>query len=105
MQVWLAHRKTLRLPWMEYRYEDLTARFEETVRAVLDFTGLEWHDDLHRYVEKARARDITTPSYREVLKPVDRRAVARWRGYQDQLSPVLPILAPFIAAFGYDQGD
>ncbi|MGC2856655.1 sulfotransferase [Novispirillum sp. DQ9] len=102
MEIWLAERRALRLPWMEYRYEDLASDFDPTVRAVLDFTGLGWHDDLARYADKARGRDINTPSYREVLRPVDRRAVGRWRPYAEALAPVLPVLAPFAAAFGYE---
>lgn len=104
MATWLALRSNLSLAWMEYRYEDLVDGFDATLRAILDFTGLGWHEDILSYAQKASGRDISTPSYREVLRPVDRRAVARWRNYQTQIAPVMPLLAPYLRSFGYAEG-
>lgn len=101
MGLWLHYRDILPLPWMEYRYEDLVADFDATVRKVLDFTGAGWDDEVARYREKAEARTIATPSYRDVTSAVYSRSVARWRAYAKDLAPVLPQLEPFVAAFGY----
>ncbi len=47
------------------------------------------------------ARDVRTPSARQVRAGFNRRGVGRWRAYAAELAPVLPTLAPWVAAFGY----
>ncbi len=102
MDIWLECRGFLTMPWIEYRYEDLVADFDGTVRKVLAFIGVEWDSSVDRYAEKAMAQHIRTPSYAAVTQPISNRAVARWRIYREQLAPVLPILAPYVKEFGYD---
>jgi hypothetical protein len=36
-----------------------------------------------------------------VVQPIYRRSVNRWRNYPDAFAEALPILQPFIQAFGY----
>lgn len=102
MDLWLHYRAHLSLPWIEYRYEDLVEDFEPVARRVLDFLGLPWTEELKNYREKASKRTINTPSYRDVVNPLYKRAAGRWQRYRAQMEPILPILAPYVAAFGYD---
>jgi hypothetical protein len=52
--------------------------------------------------ERARARGfISTPSYSQVLEPVNSRSVGRWRHYESEFAPVLPVLMPWIERWGY----
>jgi len=44
---------------------------------------------------------VHTPSYQAVARPINARAVARWKHYADHLALVEPTLAPFIHKFGY----
>jgi len=44
---------------------------------------------------------IKTASYSQVVEPIYTRAAGRWEKYRDQLSPVLPVLEPWIRKFGY----
>ena len=53
------------------------------------------------YAEHAKTRAISTPSYHQVVQPIYRRSVDRWRNYAFAFDEVLPLLQPFIAAFGY----
>ena len=54
------------------------------------------------FAEHARhKRFISTPSYAEVVRPVNRAAVGRWLAYREQFEPVLPILRPWLDRFGY----
>ncbi len=103
MGLWLYYRQSLTLPVCEYRYEDLIEDFDRTVRKVLDFIGVGWHEELGRYREKSFGRAINTPSYRNVTGALYSRAVGRWRGYRQELAPVLEDLKPFAAAFGYPE--
>jgi len=101
MELWLRYRDTLSLPWLEYRYEDLVEDFGGTLREVLEFIGLTWHEDVMAYGERAEDQVITTPSYRQVTGEIDTRAAGRWRRYRDELAPILPMLRPFVNALGY----
>lgn len=103
MDLWLRYRETLALPWIEYRYEDLITDFDGTLRRVLDFIGLAWHDDMAQFREKAEKRGIATPSYRQVTGDLYSRAIGRWRTYREQLAPILPVLQPYVDAFGYPE--
>ena len=102
MDVWQAFAATTPLPVHVYRYEDLVVDFDGVVRPVLDFLGLAWDDSLRDYRARAQARDIRTPSYAQVTEALNTRAVRRWEKHRERLAPVLPILAPFVRAFGYD---
>lgn len=104
MGLWLHYRKTLTLPWMEYRYENLVGDFNGTVREVLDFIGVGWHADVAKYRAKAAGRYIKTPSYRDVTSGLYSRAIGRWRAYAEDLDPIADRLAPFVHAFGYGDG-
>lgn len=101
MGLWQHFDQHLTMPRLSYRYEDLVSDFTPTVRAVLDFIGVEWDPAVESYREKAKSRDIITPSYRDVTAPLFTRAMDRWRRYEEDLAPVLPILQPFASAFGY----
>ena len=105
MNLWLHYRGHISMAWTEYRYEDLVADMGGTAQRVLEFLGLEWNDDVLAYREAARSRTISTPSYRDVGEGLYGRAVGRWRRYEDRLTPVLPVLAPYVEAFGYAPED
>ena len=102
MGLWLEARSSLRLPWHEYRYEDLISDRETTLAGILKFIGVPWHADMDEYRDLAAAREINTPSYSGVVEPIYKRAVGRWRAYESHLAPARDRLAPFVAAFGYD---
>lgn len=89
-------------PMLELRYEDMVQDVEGYARQILDFIGEEWTDEVLRYYEKDKNRHVRTPSYEGVLQPVYSSSVARWKHYASQLKPVLPTLAPFVEAFGYE---
>lgn len=102
MKLWLKNRKSLSLPFLEYKYEGLVDDFESTTRQILEFIGVDWHADVSNYREEAKQRDIRTPSYREVTAPIHKKAVKRWRNYQEELAPIMPHLEPLLQAFEYE---
>jgi hypothetical protein len=63
---------------------------------------LGWHDSQARFYEKSRARQLYSPTYQDVTRPVYSRSVARWRAYEKYLAPILPLLEPYCRIFGYD---
>ena len=55
-----------------------------------------------RFSEHAAAKGyISTPSYSQVIEPVNTRARGRWQMYRRYFEPVLPILQPAADHWGY----
>src|SRR5205814_10481054 len=101
MQVWLRLRDILPTPWIEIRYEDCVADLEHEARRALDFLELPWDQKVLEYRERLKAKAVSSPTYEAVSKPLYTSAIGRWKNYQKYLEPCLPILQPFIDAFGY----
>jgi tetratricopeptide (TPR) repeat protein len=101
MSLWLELRERLEIPWLEVRYEDLVADLPTSARRLIDFLGLPWHEGVLRYHEEAAKRTVLTPSHQDVCQPIFTRARGRWRRYEQHLTPILPVLAPYLAAFDY----
>ncbi|MBV9692331.1 MAG: sulfotransferase, partial [Alphaproteobacteria bacterium] len=91
------------LQWLETRHESLVADFDGEMARVLAFLGLEWSEQLRAFAETARQRDIWTPSSTQVIKGLNAEGVEQWRHYREQLAPAMPILRPWIDAFGYER--
>jgi tetratricopeptide (TPR) repeat protein len=103
MALWRQYAAVLPLNALAVRYEDLVADHPGMMARILDFLGLAWDAAMGDYRERARQRAIATPSYHQVVQPIYGGAVGRWRRYAEPLRSVLPLLAPSIAAFGYDE--
>jgi len=88
--------------WIETRYEEIVADLPKEGRRVTEFLGLPWHPGQARYYEKSGSKQLYSPTYQDVTRPVYQRSVARWRAYEKHLAPILPALEPFCRALGYD---
>jgi hypothetical protein len=95
-------REQLGLAIHEVRYEDVVADLEQVARDVTAFLGLSFEASMLEFREAALKRKITTPSARQVVQPIYNRSVARWKRYEEQLSPELPLLSAWAARLGYD---
>lgn len=86
----------------EIRYESFVADFERSVRDMAEFLRLPWHEAMLAPAEHARAKGyISTPSYAQVVQPVNQKAVGRWRAYERHLAPVIPQLQTWLQRWGY----
>lgn len=84
------------------RYERLVEDPEAELRPLIEFLGLDWDERMLAHTETARTRGaIITPSYDQVTEPLTSRSVGRWRRYEEQLRPVLPVLMPWAKWLGY----
>jgi hypothetical protein len=100
---WYEHVALLSPLVLEVKYENLVADFAPEVRRMAEFLQLPWNDAM--LAPAARARDkgyISTPSYSQVVQPVNQRAVGRWQAYRPYLEPALPVLRPYLERWGYD---
>ncbi len=92
----------LGLPVHKVIYENVVGDRESELRSLLDFLGLEWSDDVldHESTALSRGR-IKTASYAQVAQPIYSQAAGRWTNFREHLEPVLPVLEPWLAKFGY----
>ena len=93
-------RERLPLAFHEVRYDRLVAEFESEVRALADFVGLEWTEDFRSFDRTAQTRGVRTASATQVRRGLYDGG-GKWRRYETQLAPVLPILAPWVHRFGF----
>lgn len=103
MDLWLRYRDALPLEAHELRYEQLVADTRTTLRALLEFLGLPWSEELADHTAHAQRRGrIYTPSYHQVIRPVYSDAVNRWQRYQRHFGAALNVLRPYAEHFGYN---
>jgi hypothetical protein len=87
---------------MVSRYEQLVADPAAQTRRIGDFLGLDDASPLLGFDRHARAKGfIATPSYTQVIQPVNRKGLDRWVRYREALAPALPILAPMMKHWDY----
>lgn len=100
---WYGQHALLRPKSLEIRYESFVDDYDAQIRAVSRFLELPWDDAMltpgARAMEK---RFISTPSYSQVVQPINKKAVGRWRRYEKHFAPVVPVLKPYLDRWGYD---
>jgi hypothetical protein len=98
------YRGKLSLPFLDLRYEALVDDFEGQAKRLCDFIGVPYDAALAQFADRARTRNILTPSATQVVRGLYRQGMGQWTAYRDQLAPVLPVLAPWVSHFGYSEG-
>jgi tetratricopeptide (TPR) repeat protein len=102
MDVWLRLRELGGFDWIETRYEDIVDRLETEGRRVTEFLGLTWSSSQSEFHESARKKPVFAPNYNEVVRPVYRNAMGRWKKYKSALAPFQERVAPYCRALGYE---
>ncbi len=95
------YRRVLPLQMLDVRHEDLISDFEPGLAAICKFLQLAFDPAMADVAATAGRRTVRTPSASQVRAGVNRLGVGRWRAYERSLAPVLPVLAPWAARFGY----
>lgn len=92
---------TLPLTTFELDYRALVRDFDATTRALCQFTGIPWSEDVRRFDRTAQARGVATASASQVRQGLY-DGTGQWRPFARHMAPVLPLLAPWIERLGYD---
>ena len=102
MTVWTASAAKLPLKVHTVCYEELVTDSEATLRPLVADLGLDWQEAMldHRSAAKRRGT-VPNTSYRQVTEPLGTTPVLRWRRYEQELAPVLPVLLPWAERLGY----
>jgi hypothetical protein len=86
----------------EIRYEAFVGDFERQSREIMAFLGLDWASAQLAPAAHALAKGfISTPSYAQVIEPVNRRSVGRWQHYAAHFEDALTILKPWLERWDY----
>lgn len=102
MQTWLHHVDVFRPNVLVSRYEDLVANLPQQTRRIADFLELEDASPMVKFDQRAREKGyIATPSYTQVIEPVNTKGLNRWLRYRREFESVLPILEPMLKHWGY----
>lgn len=102
MTLWKQYQQKLGLDVGCLKYEELVLDLRSATEPLLGFLGLQWDENLLNYQETALSRGrINTPSYNQVTQKLYTQASARWENYRRHMAPVLPILEPWSAEWGY----
>jgi Flp pilus assembly protein TadD len=92
-------REKIAMTVFEHRYEDMTENFEQQVRSVCGFAGIEWRDGMGSFEIPQKA--ARSASAAQIRRGFSSDGVGQWRRYRKHLEPILPILAPWVQRFGY----
>jgi hypothetical protein len=102
MQSWLHHAAIFEPDVLTVRNEDIVADVEGQAARIAQFLELGDAAPLLDFHEHARRKGfIGTPSYTQVIQPVNSRGMNRWLRYREYIEPVLPILEPMLQHWGY----
>ena len=99
---WVDQAAVLSPDVLEVRYEDVVDDIDAQSRRIADFLGIDWDVRMVKFHERAKDRGfIGSPSYQQVVEPINRRGVARWEKYREYLDPAIPILRQHIERWNY----
>ena len=90
---------------LEVEYEELVKDTEGQARRILDFVGMEWHDDCLKFYEQKSI--VKTASLEQVRKPIYTSSINRWMRYGAEIKPLIEALGDYAPpeAVAYLNGD
>ncbi|HEX5959813.1 MAG TPA: sulfotransferase [Rhodanobacteraceae bacterium] len=102
MRHWLYHVDLFKPDVFVSRYETLVADTPGQTRRIAEFLGLDDAESMLGFAQHARGKGfIATPSYTQVIEPINRKGLGRWQRYREYFEPVLPALQPMLEYWGY----
>lgn len=100
---WVDQAAVLRPDVLELRYEDVVDDIDAQSHRIAEFLQIPWDQRMVDFHVRAKERGyIATPSYQQVLEPINRKGVARWERYREYLQPAIPTVQPFLVRWGYE---
>ena len=102
MRVWLKHVDVFQPRVFVSRYEDVVADTAAQTKRLAEFLELDDPSPMLQFDRHARDKGfIGTPSYSQVIEPVNTKGLNRWVKYRPYFEKALPILDPMLKHWGY----
>ena len=99
---WHQHVEVFAPRVLEWRYESVVGNFADQVAQLGRFLDVSDAAPMAHFAKHAQGKPyISTPSYAQVVQPLNDRSVNRWRHYQTHFAPVLPLVRPYLERWGY----
>lgn len=76
---------------LDVNYEETITDLPKQAKAILNFIGLPWEDEVLQFHTTQRA--VQTPSKWQVRQPIYKTSVAKWRAYEKYLKPLIDAAA------------
>ena len=92
----------LKLNMCLVRHEDVVTEFTREMKRVCSYLNLEWAQAMGDFALRTQKRAVLTPSTAQLVRGLNTEGLGQWRRYQAELSPVLPLLEPWVKRFYYD---
>lgn len=103
VRIWELARRQLPLDAIELGYESLVTDFEARSRRLFGFLGIPWDEEVLEFGRRGRRGAAPTlRNYDRVNQGIDQASRYRWRHYEKQLEPAVPLVAEAASHFGYD---
>jgi len=102
MQTWESVKQKIPNSYLEIRYEELVNDVEPLAHKILEFLEIPWDSRILDFNQHANSKTVYSPTYADVIKPIYKGAVGRWKNYQKYFEPYLNQLEPLVKAFGYE---
>ena len=82
------YNNELNLNLYKIKYENIVKNFKNEIRLLLSFLNLEYEKKLEKFYITAQKRDkISTPSYTQVINPLYRSSINRWKNFAHYRTP------------------
>ena len=102
MKIWKNYKEISTDNIHQIKYEDLINNQQSTLLKLMNFMGLKWDKKLldSGAINKERGR-IRTPSYDQVIQPIYKSSVYRWKNYTNELSKITLKIDKWCKYFDY----
>ena len=102
MFAWDIYKKNLYLDFVTSKYEDLIEDFDNHIKKLLVFLGINWDENLKKYRMTAIERGkINTPSSSQVVQPLYKTSIKKWKNYENYFEDCHQYLEKWISYFNY----
>ncbi len=88
---------------LELDYEELVSDFPAQARRLIQFVGLDWHDDC--LYPQLNQRAVRTASTQQVRREVHTGSIHAWRCYEEQLAALRPYMEESRVVVGGSHSD
>ena len=98
------YRSRLWLPVFEAQYSDLVGDLESAARRLCQFLGVAFESSMLAVADRAKSMRISTPSAGQVARGLY-DGTGSWRPYRSYMTPILPVLAPWVERYGFSDDE